>query len=61
MTTNDIRVAPQAAVGVPQEAMQAVMQQSVSSAPAKKLRIGRNDLCSCASGKKFKRCCPAVA
>jgi len=24
------------------------------------LRIGRNDLCTCGSGKKFKRCCGAV-
>jgi len=27
------------------------------AAPAKKLKIGRNDPCPCGSGKKFKKCC----
>ncbi|MBD9124484.1 MAG: SEC-C metal-binding domain-containing protein [Eisenbergiella sp.] len=25
--------------------------------PSKKLKTGRNDLCPCGSGKKFKKCC----
>lgn len=26
---------------------------------AQALKVGRNDLCSCGSGKKFKKCCEA--
>ncbi len=27
--------------------------------PLRSLKVGRNDLCPCASGKKFKKCCGA--
>ena len=26
---------------------------------AQPVKVGRNDLCSCGSGKKFKKCCEA--
>jgi len=28
-----------------------------SPAPAKKVKVGRNDPCPCGSGKKYKKCC----
>jgi uncharacterized protein YecA (UPF0149 family) len=30
-------------------------------APAPAVRVGRNDLCPCGSGKKWKRCCGGAA
>jgi hypothetical protein len=30
-------------------------------AQAQVTKVGRNDLCSCGSGKKFKKCCEAKA
>jgi preprotein translocase subunit SecA len=31
------------------------------ASPAKSQKVGRNDLCPCGSGKKYKKCCGAVA
>ena len=33
------------------------MARSASDRSAQRLRAGRNDLCPCGSGKKFKKCC----
>lgn len=32
---------------------------TVANRPVKKIKVGRNDLCPCGSGKKYKKCCGA--
>lgn len=35
--------------------------ETVAQAPRRVTRVGRNDLCPCGSGKKFKKCCDATS
>ncbi|HZF33528.1 MAG TPA: UPF0149 family protein [Candidatus Angelobacter sp.] len=37
----------------------AQIRHSRPAAPARRSKVGRNDLCPCGSGKKYKRCCGA--
>ena len=32
-------------------------RESISQLPLKSAKVGRNDLCPCGSGKKYKKCC----
>ena len=34
-----------------------LLMEGMGAAPAKKRKIGRNELCPCGSGKKYKKCC----
>jgi preprotein translocase subunit SecA len=36
-----------------------VSQQPVAAAPRTADKVGRNDVCPCGSGKKYKKCCGA--
>ena len=36
-----------------------IAPQPQGSGPANRHKLGRNDLCWCGSGKKFKKCCGA--
>lgn len=44
---------------IPNEKMNCLFRQKAQPVPLKntKVRIGRNQLCLCGSGKKFKQCC----
>lgn len=39
--------------------MKRIGERSAAASPAVSAKIGRNDLCPCGSGKKYKRCCGA--
>jgi uncharacterized protein len=39
---------------------EALREPSLERQPARSEKIGRNDLCPCGSGKKYKKCCGAV-
>lgn len=36
-------------------------RETVTQAPRRVTRVGRNDPCPCGSGKKFKKCCDATS
>jgi uncharacterized protein YecA (UPF0149 family) len=42
-------------------AMEALSQQAAAPVPVRRdqPKVGRNDLCPCGSGKKYKKCCGA--
>ncbi|MBM6888333.1 SEC-C domain-containing protein [Pseudoflavonifractor phocaeensis] len=47
------------AMDLPNEELRASMLGEIAAAtgPGKAKKVGRNDLCPCGSGKKFKKCC----
>lgn len=45
-----------AKIGGREKALQLLMER-VGATPTKKRKIGRNELCPCGSGKKYKKCC----
>ena len=47
------------AMNLPNEKLRASLLGEIAAAsdPVKSKKVGRNDLCPCGSGKKFKKCC----
>lgn len=47
------------AMDLPSEELRASMLGEIVAAtdPVKSKKVGRNDLCPCGSGKKYKKCC----
>ena len=47
--------------GLPSEELRTSILAELAAAtgtkPAKAIKVGRNDLCPCGSGKKYKKCC----
>jgi preprotein translocase subunit SecA len=44
-----------------EEAMQAALETAAKPVQRQMPKVGRNDLCPCGSGKKYKKCCGAAA
>lgn len=45
------------AMELPSEELRASLLNEIAAASPAKTKVGRNDLCPCGSGKKFKKCC----
>ena len=41
----------------PNEIFELYEQPRLNKLPSKTVKVGRNDLCPCGSGKKYKKCC----